>query len=115
MILLEEIEEAKIVVKMFGNIVCINTVSGSIFLKGCIDPHKVIESIEEARTSSGAPITKPPRAVIEITVEELAAMEERRNKILPLLPKVNDFTLVSEVILENITIDHVYELIYSDR
>jgi hypothetical protein len=66
--LLEEIEDAKIVVKMFGKIVSMLTTNGTINLRACIDAQKVIEAIEEARSNSGAPLVKPPRAVIEITV-----------------------------------------------
>ena len=54
---------------MFGKIVSILTTNGTINLRGCIDGQRVIEAIEEVRSNSGAPLVKPPRAVIEITVE----------------------------------------------
>jgi hypothetical protein len=63
-ILLSEIEDAKIVVKMFGKIVSISTTNGIVNFRGCIDGQRVIETIEEARNNSGAPLAKPPREVI---------------------------------------------------
>ena len=73
---------------MFGKIVSISTTNGVISLRGCMDGQRVIEAIEEARSNSGAPLIKPPRAVVEITVEELAFIEERKNKIKDQLPKL---------------------------
>jgi hypothetical protein len=49
---------------MFGKIISINTTNGSIGLRGCIDPQKVFEAIEETRNSSGAPLIKPPRSIV---------------------------------------------------
>lgn len=60
---------------MFGKIVSINTPNGAVGLRGCIDPQKVFEAIEETRSNSGAPVIKPPRSIVEVTVEELACME----------------------------------------
>jgi hypothetical protein len=49
---------------MFGKIVSVSTTNGIVSLRGCIDGQRVIESIEEARSNSGAPLVKPPRAVV---------------------------------------------------
>lgn len=73
--MLEEIEDIKIVVKMFGKIVALSTTNGLVCLRGCVDPQKLFESIEEVRNNSGAPVMKPPRSIVEVTVEELAYME----------------------------------------
>jgi hypothetical protein len=49
---------------MFGKIVSISTANGIVNFRGCIDGQRVIETIEEVRSNSGAPLVKPPRAVI---------------------------------------------------
>ena len=49
---------------MFGKLVAISTTNGVISLRGCLDGQKVIEAIEEAKNNSGAPLVKPPRAIV---------------------------------------------------
>ncbi len=57
-ILLSMVENVKVVVKMFGKLISIDTTHGSVCFKEFIDTANVLTAIEDVRNSSGVPVVK---------------------------------------------------------